>query len=107
MSKAKAITVDIVQNHDTQRIIFRVLISGLVLLSLVYVYLIGSITFNILARKTLATTVRTLGTEMSSLELTYLTAANKIDKNYATSIGFVDVHDNIFATRDTTRVAIR
>ena len=107
MSKAKTITTDIVYNHDTQRAIFRILMSGLVLLSLVYVYLIGSITFNVLARKTLETKVHTLGTEISTLELTYLAEANKIDKNFAISLGFVDIHKNIFATRNAARVAIR
>jgi len=108
MSKAKAITNDIVQNTSTQRTIFRVLISALILLSVVYVYLIGSMTFNILARKSLNTTERQLGTQVSALELADLNAANSIDKNYALSLGFVDAQQSIFATRDTTvRVAVR
>ncbi len=107
MTKVKVITNDITQNRNTQRIIFKVLLSCLITLSIVYVYLIGSITFNVLARKSLETTVRTLGSQVGELELTYLNMANKIDKNYATSIGFVDVHDNIFASRTNSRVAVR
>jgi glycerol-3-phosphate acyltransferase PlsY len=108
MNKAKAITNDIVQNAHTQRTIFRVLILSLILLSVVYTYLIGSITFNVLARKTLDTTAHELGSHVSELELSDMTLANKIDKNYAVSIGFVDVQKNIFATRDASvRVALR
>lgn len=108
MSKAKAITTNIRQNTNTQRIIFRVLVSGLIVLSIVYVYLIGSITFNVLARKSLQSTMHNLSTEVSNLELSYLQKANTIDKNYALSLGFVEMHNTIFATRTAaTRVAIR
>jgi hypothetical protein len=107
MSKAKAITNDIVGNSDTQRMLFRIFISGIILLSIVYVYLIGSITFNVLARKSLEANARTLGSHISELELTYLNTTNKIDKSYALSKGFVDMHQNIFATRDEARVALR
>jgi hypothetical protein len=108
MTKAKAITNDIVQNHDTQRVIFRVLVGSLLALSIVYVYLIGSITFNVLARKSLDNTVRQVGSHISTLELTYLAKANEIDKNYAASLGFVETNANIFAMRaGAARVAIR
>jgi glycerol-3-phosphate acyltransferase PlsY len=107
MSKAKEITHDIVENSQTQRTIFRVLISSLILLSLVYVYLIGAITFNVLARKSLDTTVRTLGSHVSELELSYLNETNSIDKSYALAQGFVDTQKSIFATRGASSVAIR
>ncbi len=108
MSKAKAITTNLIENTNIQRIIFRVLISGIIILSIVYVYLIGSITFNILARKSLENTVHILGNNVSNLELTYFNNTNKIDKNYALALGFVDIHTNIFATRTySTSVAIR
>ncbi len=107
MSKAKTLTSNLIENSQTQRTIFKVLISGIIMLSIVYVYLIGSITFNVLARKSLESAARTLGSHVSELELAYLNATNKIDKNYALSLGFVDVHNSIFATRTTTSVAIR
>jgi hypothetical protein len=107
MSTAKAITNNIAGNSHTQRTIFRVLISALILLSAVYIYLIGSITFNVLARKSLDTTVHDLGSQVSGLELTYLDETNGIDQNYAHSLGFVDVQNSIFATREAPRVAMR
>jgi len=107
MNKAKTISIQIVQNKDIQKVLLRVFVSILIILSITYVYLIGSITFNILARKNLESEVRVLGSRVSELELTYLNSTNKINKSYATSLGFVDAKNNIFAVRSATSVAIR
>lgn len=107
MSKAKAITNNIVENSYTRIILFRFLLVGLIIVSLFYVYLISSITFNVLARKSLESTVRTLTTNISQLELVYLSKTNQIDKDYALSQGFVDVKYNLFAARSINHVAIR
>jgi hypothetical protein len=107
MSTAQAITTDILVNNHTQKAIFKVLISSLIVLSIVYVYLIGSITFDVLARRALETTVRNVGTHISELELSYLDTANTIDKNYASTLGYVEIKTNIFATRGASRVAMR
>ena len=105
MSKAK--TIELVNDKDIQKVLLRIFISILIILSVTYVYLIDSITFNVLARKTLESTSHELGSRVSELELTYLNNANKIDKSYAATLGFVDAKDSIFTTRTTTRVAIR
>lgn len=107
MNKTKAITKDILENTYTQRLLLRFLLGGLIALFITYLYLVGSTTFNILARKTLENTVRTLGSQVSQLELTYLNKTAEIDKNYALSKGFVDVHQSIFASRYITHIAIR
>ena len=90
MTKAKEITNDIRDNMNTQKMLFRVLIISLVVISAVYMYLIGSITFNIIARKSLETTVGTLTSQVNQLEITYLNNINKTDKTYAQSKGFVN-----------------
>ena len=107
MSKTKAITNDIVKNTQIQRTLFRILVGSLVVLSIVYIYIIGSITFNVVARKSLETTARNLGSSISQLELTYLSDMNNVNKTRATSLGFVDTNSNIFATRSINHVAIR
>ncbi len=107
MSKTKAITNDIVGNTNTQRIIFRILLGSLLSFFIVYVYMIGSITFNVIARKSLENTSRLLGSNISQLELTYLSNMNDVNKARATSLGFIDTNSNIFATRSITHVAIR
>lgn len=107
MSKTKAIVNDIRSDGYTQRMIFRVLLGSLLSLSIVYVYMIGSITFNVVARKSLENTARVLGSNISELELTYLSNINDVNKARATTLGFVDTKSNIFATRDITHVAMR
>jgi hypothetical protein len=107
MTKAQAITNDIGQNINTQRAILRILVVGSVVLSVVYFYLVGSITFNVIARKTLEANVLDLTSQVNGLEITYLSKVNEADKDYALSNGFVDAPQNIFATRDINHVAIR
>lgn len=107
MSKAKLITNTIVRDDHIQKVIFKYLAGSLMILSVCYIYFIGSITFNVLARQSLANTVRVLGSHVGELELSYLSESNSIDKNYALTHGFVDTHQIVFATRTVTSVAIR
>ena len=107
MTRAKAITNDIVQNINTQIMLFRILIITSIILSILYIYLIGSITFNVIARKSLENTVIDLTSQVNQLDLTYLNNIKGINKEYAQSKGFVDVHQNIFASRNINHVAIR
>lgn len=107
MTKAKEITNNIKENISTQKILFRALISGSILLFSVYIYLIGSITFNVIARKSLENSVAALSSSVNQLDLTYMNNKNQINKDYALANGFVEVHQNIFASRDINHVAIR
>lgn len=107
MTRAKEITNDIAQNMNTQKVLLRILLISSVMLFSVYIYLVGSITFNVVARKSLQKTVTELTSDVNKLELAYLKNINTIDKNYALSKGFVDVNQNIFAARNINTVAIR
>jgi hypothetical protein len=107
-AKTKAITNDIAQNTNTQKVLLRILLIGTASLFIVYIYLVGSITFNVIARKSLENTVSTLTSRVNKLDLTYLDSINKIDKEFALAKGFVDARENIFASRnDINHVAIR
>ena len=107
MSKTKAIANEIVENSNTQRVILRILLGSLLSLSIVYIYMIGSITFNVVARKSLDRTGQILNSNISDLELTYLSNMNNINRTLATNNGFVDTKSNIFAKRSITSVAMR
>ena len=107
MSKTKEIANEIRVNTDAQRVVFRILVGALFSFFVVYLYIIGSITFNVIARKTLENTARSLGNNISNLELTYLSNINNVNKARASELGFVDTNSNIFATRLVTNVAIR
>lgn len=107
MSKTKAIANNIAGDTSTQRILFRILVGSLGTLCLVYIYIIGSITFDVVARKSLEGMSRTLESNISQLELVYLSNLNDVNKDRASSLGFVDINSNIFATRPITQVAVR
>lgn len=108
MTKAQVITNELTQNIRTQKSIFRTLVIGISLLFIVYIYLIGSITFNLVARKSLEASVATLNDSVNKLDLAYLDKLNKIDKNYALSLGFVETENSIFVMRNNiNHVAIR
>lgn len=107
MTRAKEITQDIRENINTQKIIFKILISSSIVLFVGYVYLIGSITFNVIARKSLENSMANLTNDVNQLEITYLDNLNKIDKEYAFSRGFVETKPNIFVSRSINHVAIR
>lgn len=107
MTRAKEITQDIRENINTQKIIFKILISSSIVLFVGYVYLIGSITFNVIARKSLENSMANLTNDVNQLEITYLDNLNKIDKECAFSRGFVETKPNIFVSRSINHVAIR
>lgn len=107
MTKAIAITKDIQNNISTQKILLRILLFLVVLLSISYIYLIGNITFNVVARKSLEASLANLSSEVNKLDLVYLNKVNGIDKNYAIGNGFVENRHNIFVSRDINHVAIR
>jgi hypothetical protein len=107
MSNVKSIAHNIIEDGHIQRTLFRALMIALVVLSTTYLYIISSITFNVLARKSLDTNVRSLQSALNQSELTYMNDLNKIDKNYALSNGFVEAHQGIFVTRQSAPVAIR
>ncbi|MFA7192329.1 MAG: hypothetical protein WC089_03470 [Candidatus Paceibacterota bacterium] len=108
MNKAKTITNTLSHDMNVQRTVFKTLVTSIVMLSICYIYFIGSITFNVLARKSLESNMREVGSRVSNLELSYLSISNSIDKNFASSLGFVDAASPIFATRIVaSRVAVR
>lgn len=103
----KEITNNIKENIGTQKILFRILFAYSVALFVVYMYLVGSITFNVIARKSLENSTKVLTEKVNELEMAYFKSVNMINKDYAQSKGFVDVSKSIFASRDVNHVAIR
>jgi len=107
MTKAIAITKDIQNNISTQKVLLRILLSLVAVLSFCYIYLIGSITFNIIARRSLEASVANLSSQVNQLDLVYLNKVNEIDKDYALANGFVENRNNIFVSKEINHVAIR
>lgn len=103
----KAITQKRIDDINTRKTILRILIATLVLLCLSYVYFIGSITFNILARKSLELSRKEIGNNVSQIELEYIKLSNSINATYGSEVGFVDAQNTIFASRTKERVALK
>jgi len=60
-------------------------------LALCYVLFLGNMVFNIIERKALEVSARSLTNEVGDLESQYFTASNKIDINLAQSMGFKEI----------------
>ena len=107
----KVETID--QIIDLRSKIFYSLMIGFGVFSLLYVFVLGNMVFNIIERKTVELDIRNSLNEVANLEADYMTLVNNIDKNSSVVFGFVEVKP-VFATRsslgysleDNTKVAL-
>lgn len=90
--------VNIVDNNDLKRKTLNFMLCSFGILALSYVYIIGSMVFDIVERKTLEAEARNLSNEVRELEIVYLNESNKIDITFAEAKGFREVSTN-FVTR--------
>jgi len=107
MIRAIAITKDFRQNQGLRRTVFRLLIVTLAIFSVSYFYLIGSITCNIVKRRSFENKITSLNSQVNELDLIYLHMIKDLDKEYAMSNGFTDNEQNLFVSRDINYVAVR
>jgi len=85
-------------NKNAEKFMLRVMFLTFLALIAWYVLLLGNIVFNIIERKTAEASVRALSSEVSDLELEYLSISNNIDLNLSYSMGFKEISAK-FATR--------
>lgn len=104
---AKEFTQNIANDGSLRRRIFRVLLSSIVVLSICYIYLIGSITFNVIARRSLETNANEINSRVGQLELQAIAIGNSIDVSFGKEHGYTEAKGTIFANKDTTTVALR
>ena len=97
--KSYAPNINIVNNNDINRQILRTMLYTLGGLAMCYVFLLGSMIFNIIERKSVETEARALSNEVGSLELQYLSLSSKVDLDFAKSLGFKETSNKTFATR--------
>jgi hypothetical protein len=96
--KTYAEGVNIIDSNDLRRRILHTMLASLGGLALCYVFLLGSMVFNIVERKGLETDARAVSNKVGELELIYLSLSNKIDLNLSHSLGFSETQAK-FATR--------
>lgn len=92
---------NIINNNDIQKRIFHSMIYTIIFLAVCYVLLLGSMVWNIVARKNIELQATTLGTQVSSLELQYLDLSGKVDLNMAYAMGFKEINKS-FAKRQAS-----
>ncbi len=90
--------VSIVDSGNLQKRILKLMLLSMGALAFTYILLLGNMVINIVERKTLETNARTLTSEVSALELSYLSLSNKIDPALGLSLGFKE-QEVKFATR--------
>lgn len=95
------------QTFKTKRMISFALIA-MAALFLTYTYLVVTTTITITAKKQTAITMENLQSEVSDLELTYITRSNDITLDRAYELGFVAVGTTQFAysNADDSRLAL-
>lgn len=92
---------NIVNQNNLERKLFYSLTAILILLFASYIYFLGSITFNIVERKALDVDIRNLSSNIGELELEYLSLSNKIDLNLAGTLGFKEIKNPQFVSRES------
>ena len=85
-------------NNDVERLALHFILWSFGALALFYVLLLGNMVFNIVERRSLEISARSLEGEVRNLELAYLSASNNVDLVLSQSLGFREAKAN-FATR--------
>jgi hypothetical protein len=86
--KSYASNVNIVNNNNLEKRILNIILYSFGILALLYVIILGNMTFNIVARQSLGIHTRALSNEVGDLELKYLSMSNKIDLAVSSEMGF-------------------
>lgn len=80
---------------------FKTLMVLFSVLFLVYMYVVGTIVFNIVARKDIEHSNQLLTSSLNEMELTYLDSSNSINKSLAQTLGFKEATDATYVSRST------
>jgi hypothetical protein len=87
-------------NNDMQKIALRAILWAFGILALCYFIILGNMVLNIVHRRSLETSMRSLSSEVQNLELNYLSISNNVDLPLSYSLGFKEIKAT-FATRKT------
>ena len=85
-------------NVEVEKVVLNAMISTFCGLAILYFLILGNMVFNIVERKALEKRELTLSTEVSSLELSYLSVSSSVDIALSSSMGFKKTQVN-YATR--------
>lgn len=80
------------------------MLMGIMLALFLYIFFIGVISISAAQMEEAKSQIRTLGSEVSELELEYVSLGRGITLSYAHSIGFDEPEDILFVTEKTFAV---
>ena len=95
---AKGISTPNIIGNDIERVLFKIIVWSFVAVALWYVLLLGNMVSDIVERRALEASARSLSNEVGELELTYLSISNSIDLAFSHSMGFKETKAQ-FTTR--------
>ncbi len=81
--------------------IFRVVVVVFALLCALYAYIIGTITFNVVARNTFTEEKNTISSKIGELEVEYLSLSGNVTMDVARAAGFSEASNVHFVKKDT------
>lgn len=87
-----------IMNNSFENVALKYIFYSFGILAIVYVFVLGNMVSNIVARKGLEADARALSNEVNDLELAYLSMSNNVDLPLSYSLGFKETKTN-FATR--------
>lgn len=103
---SRTLTIESAAGHKLETKIFRVFLGAFILLLAGYIFLIGHMTFSIIAKKGFESETHVLKSKLGELELSYLDARNKVTLDLAKSMGYIETTQFHFALDDHTREAL-
>ena len=85
-------------NMEVNRLVLHSLLLAIGFLAVVYILILGNMVFDIVGRKALEKEMLALSTEVSQLELSYLSMTGSLDMAASSKMGFKEAQST-FATR--------
>ena len=84
--------------------ILHFLIFSIGALGLLYVFLLGSMVFNIISRKSYENEAKVLVTQVGEMELEYFSMSEKVDLSLSHSLGFKEIKPTYVSRKATSSV---
>ena len=98
-------TMTLKMNTNTQdHYIKNIVIVGLCMLAVIvsmYMYFVGKIVFDVVARRQAETSIKLAQSSVGNLQVAYLAQLDNLDLASAAASGLVESKDTMYATRDT------
>ena len=89
----------VADNSHLQKRLFWAVTGTFMILLAFYIFFVSQTVFNIVARRSAESEIRTIASNTSNLEVEYMSLSKNIDLNLASSLGFNESRNIYFASR--------